>query len=100
MIEAMAYHAMDTLTEQYYEINLKTKGAKDEQSGPMIDKILSNRACDLSYYYQWGSNAFGSLASCLLPTGGKGVASQNKRFKNSIERSIGQLQKAMDKFDQ
>ena len=100
MIEAMAYHSVDTLTEQYYEINLKTKGAKDEQSGPMIDMILSSRVCDLSYYYQWGSNAFGSLASCLLPTGGKGVASQNKRFKNSIERSIGQLQKAMDKFDQ
>jgi ABC-type glycerol-3-phosphate transport system substrate-binding protein len=100
MIEAMAFHSMDTLTEQYYEINLKTKGAKDEQSGPMIDKILSNRACDLSYYYQWGSNAFGSLASCLLPTGGKGVASQTKRFKSSIERSIAQLQKAMDKFDQ
>ena len=100
MIEAMAYHSVDTLTEQYYEINLKTKGAKDEQSGPMIDKILSNRACDLSYYYQWGSNAFGSLASCLLPTGGKGVASQTKRFKTSIERSIAQLQKAMDKFDQ
>ena len=100
MIEAMAYHSMDTLTEQYYEINLKTKGAKDEQSGPMIDKILSNRACDLSYYYQWGSNAFGSLASCLLPSGSKGVASQNKRFKTSIERSIAQLQKAMEKFDQ
>ena len=100
MIEAMASHSMDTLTEQYYEINLKTKGAKDEQSGPMIDKILSNRACDLSYYYQWGSNAFGSLASCLLPSGSKGVASQNKRFKTSIERSIAQLQKAMEKFDQ
>jgi len=100
MIEAMAYHSVDTLTEQYYEINLKTKGAKDEQSGPMIDKILSNRACDLSYYYQWGSNAFGSLASCLLPSGSKGVASQNKRFKSSIERSIAQLEKAMDKFDQ
>ena len=45
-------------------------------------------------------NAFGSLASCLLPSGGKGVASQNKRFKSSIERSIAQLEKAMAKFDQ
>ena len=100
MIEAMAYHSVDTLTEQYYEINLKTKGAKDEQSGPMIDMILSSRVCDLSYYYQWGSNAFGSLASCLLPTSSVGVSSQNKKFKNSIERSIAQLQKAMAKFDQ
>ena len=100
MIEAMAYHSVDTLTEQYYEINLKTKGAKDEQSGPMIDMILSSRVCDLSYYYQWGSNAFGQLAQCLLPTSNSGVASQNKKFKASIERSIAQLQKAMDKFDQ
>ncbi len=100
MIEAMAYHSMDTLTEQYYEINLKTKGAKDEQSGPMIDMILSSRVCDLSYYYQWGSNAFGSLAACLLPGSNKGIASQTKRFQSSIERSIMQLQRAMDKFDQ
>ena len=99
MIEAMAYHAVDTLTVQYYEINLKTKGAKDEQSGPMMDMILSNRVCDLSYYYQWGSNAFGQVANCLLPTGGKSVSSQSKKFKSSIERAIGQLQKSMEKFD-
>ena len=99
MIEAMAYHSVDTLTEQYYEINLKTKGAKDEQSGPMIDMILSSRVCDLSYYYQWGSNAFGQLAQCLLPTSNSGVSSQNKKFKSSIERSIAQLEKAMSKFN-
>ena len=99
MIEAMAYHAVDTLTVQYYEINLKTKGAKDEQSGPMMDMILSNRVCDLSYYYQWGSNAFGQVANCLLPTGGKSVSSQSKKFKSSIERAIGQLQKSMEKFE-
>ena len=98
MIEAMAYHSVDTLTEQYYEINLKTKGAKDEQSGPMMDMILSGRVCDLSYYYQWGSNAFGQVAGCLLPTG-KSVASVSKRFGAMIDRSIGQLMKSMEKFD-
>lgn len=99
MIEAMAYHSMDTLTEQYYEINLKTKGAKDEQSGPMIDKILSSRACDLAYYYQWGSNAFGSLANCLLPNNGKSVSSQNKRFKGLVEKAIKKLVTDMDKIE-
>ncbi len=99
MIEAMAYHSVDTLTEQYYEINLKTKGAKDEQSGPMIDMILSNRICDLSYYYSWGGNAFSTMATCLLPTGNKNVASQAKRFKTAIEKSIKDYNKAMDKAD-
>ena len=97
MIEAMAYHSVDTLTKQYYEINLKTKGAKDEQSGPMMDEILSGRICDLSYYYQWGENAFGQLAACLTPTSGTGIASQNKKFKSSIERSITLLLRSMAK---
>ena len=98
MIEAMAYHAVDTLTEQYYEINLKTKGAKDEQSGPMMDKILSGRVYDLSYYYNW-SNAFGTLAGCLLPNGGKSVASTSKTYERAINRAIEQLEKALDKFE-
>ena len=98
MIEAMAYHSVDTLTEQYYEINLKTKGARDEQSGPMIDMILSGRVCDLSYYYGWGGNAFSQLANCLLPSGGKSVASTSKSFERAIGRNIEQLMKAMDKI--
>jgi ABC-type glycerol-3-phosphate transport system substrate-binding protein len=100
MIEAMAYYAVDTLTEEYYEINLKTKGAKDEQSGPMIDKILANRSCDLAYYYQWGDNAFKTLASCLLPGSNKSVSSQNRKFQNNVEKSIDKLVNAMNKFDE
>ncbi len=99
MIEAMAYHAVDTLTEQYYEINLKTKGAKDEQSGPMMDMILSNRICDLTYYYGWGSNAFAQLAGCVLPNG-KGVSSVSSRFEKSISRNVEQLLRSLDKHEQ
>lgn len=98
MIEAMAYHSVDTLTKQYYEINLKTKGPKDEKSGPMMDKILSSRVCDLAYYYGWGS-AFTSLAACLMPNNGKSVSSQNKRFKGSIENQIKKLVQNMQKND-
>jgi hypothetical protein len=97
MIEAMAYYSVETLTEQYYEINLKTKGAKDEQSGPMIDEILSSRACDLSYYYQWGSNAFGQLANAALPGSNVAVSSMHKRQKSSVDKAISLLLKSMNK---
>lgn len=99
MIEAMSYHAVDTLTEQYYEINLKTKTAKDEESGPMIDKILSGRVCEMSYYYSWGSNAFENLASCLLPGTGREVASQSQRFQRSVNSSIDKLIETLDKLE-
>lgn len=97
MIEAMAYYSVDTLTEQYYEINLKTKGAKDEQSGPMIDEILSSRACDLSYYYQWGSNAFAQLANAALPGSNVAVSSMHKRQKSSVNKAITLLINSMNK---
>ncbi len=97
IIEAMAYHSIDTLTEQYYEINLKTKGAKDEKSGPMIDKILSSRACDLSYYYQWCANAFGKIAGTLLPTDGGSISSLNKQFSKKMGKEIDKVIEDMDK---
>ena len=99
MLEAMAYHAVDTITMQYYEINLKTKGAKDAESGPMIDTILANRACDLVYYYGWGSGAQGIMASCLLPTTSTSVSSVATRYGKQIETSIRGFLKKIDKFD-
>ena len=95
MIEAMAYYSVETLTKQYYEINLKTKGAKDVESGPMIDTILANRACDLSYYYNW-SNGLGSVAGCLLPSGNASVASTAKTSQKTIQK---QIKSTIQKFD-
>ena len=99
MIEAMAYHSVDTLTKQYYDINLKTKGARDEQSGPMIDMILANRSCDLAYYYSWGNGAFQQIAQCLMPTGNSSIASMAKRFGSQIGRNIDKLLETMEKND-
>ncbi len=96
MIEALAYHS-DELTRQYYEINLKTKGAKDEQSAPMIDMILANRACDISYYYQWSDNAFGEMANTLLPTSTKNVSSLNASYKKNLNKEIQKVIASMEK---
>ncbi len=97
MLEAMAYHSVDTLTVQYYEINLKTKGTQDAKSGPMIDRILANRAYDLCYYYNWGGNAFGQIAGTLLPDSSKSVASLNRTLGRPINTDIKDMVNAMDK---
>ncbi len=97
MLEAMAYYAVDTITTQYYEINLKTKGAKDDKSGPMMDLILANRTYDLSYYYGFGGG-INSVGAALNPTSTAGVASQAKKFKRTFENGVNNLIKKMDKF--
>ncbi len=96
MIEAMAYYSVDTLTKQYYEINLTTKNVKDEQSGPMIDLILASRVCDLAYYYTWGS-AVATLVEALKPTSTKSIASSAKSLEKQVNR---QIEKVVDKIEE
>ncbi len=96
MIEAMAYYSQDTLTKQYYEINLTSKFAKDEQSGPMIDLILSTRVFDLSYYYGWGG-ILAKLTGALQAGGNANIASSSESFSRKVtsqmNRSISGIEK-------
>lgn len=65
----------------------------------MLDMILADRVCDLAYYYQWGGNAFDTIAKCLLPSSSKSVASSSQKFKSTIERNIDRLIQTMEKND-
>lgn len=79
MLEALACYSVNTLTKEYYEITVKTKGARDEKSGGMIDLIIGNRVCDLAYYFGW-INAVAELQGALLPGSSIGVAFENCRM--------------------
>lgn len=98
MIEAMAYHAVPTLTHQYYEINLKTRDAKDEQSGPMIDLILAYRIYDPAYAFQW-NGVVGNLAATMLPGAKGNVASRSKSFQKLVEKAANDVIKKIEKFE-
>jgi hypothetical protein len=84
------------LTKEYYEINLKTKGARDEKSGGMIDLIIGNRVCDLAYYFGW-NNAVAELQGALLPGSSIGVASKIAAYQRGIERSIDRMLDTINK---
>jgi hypothetical protein len=55
ILETLAYESRYGLLPAYYDINLKTKFARDEESRAMIDIILANRLYDLGSVYSWGS---------------------------------------------
>ncbi len=96
MLEAMSYYSVDTVTKQYYDINLTTKNVKDEQSGPMIDMILASRVCDLAYYYSWGS-AVANLVEALKPSSSKSIASSAKSLEKQVNR---QIEKTIDNIEE
>ncbi len=52
--EALACESKYTVTDAYYDVNLKTKAARDEQSAAMLDIIFETRVYDLGWYYQFG----------------------------------------------
>lgn len=102
-LEAMAYYSPDTLTEQYYEINLTSKYIDDPESAPMIDIVLETRVYDLPYYYDLTpgqNNVTHTLAQCMLPTSNKKVASATGSIGGLLERKILQLITDMDAHSQ
>ncbi|MBQ8578488.1 MAG: hypothetical protein IJ449_11080 [Clostridia bacterium] len=54
LAEALACESKYTVTEAYYDVNLKTKAARDEESAAMLDIIFETRVYDLGWYYQFG----------------------------------------------
>ena len=54
IIEALAYESVDTLTPAYYDISLKGKYSRDNESADMLDIIFKSRTYDLGWFYQVG----------------------------------------------
>lgn len=90
ILEAMAYYSKQLLTPAYYEITLKTKAARDEESGPMIDMILESRVFDLAYVYNWG-NLVSTIAT-QITTGGKSLVSKatqmQSKYTTNMKRTL------------
>ena len=54
LLEALAYESRDTVTKAYYDVNLYTKMARDDESGDMLDIIFSTKRYDLGWVFDWG----------------------------------------------
>ncbi|MBR5870636.1 MAG: hypothetical protein IKZ09_06330 [Clostridia bacterium] len=54
LLEALAYESRDTVTKAYYDLNLYTKMARDDESGDMLDIIFSTKRYDLGFVFNWG----------------------------------------------
>lgn len=55
ILEALAAESRYTLRPAYYDVSLKGKNARDEESLEMLHIILSTRIYDFGWYYQFGN---------------------------------------------
>lgn len=53
-ISAIAEQSKIHVTPAYYDIQLKYRDSRDDESGEMLDLIFASRTFDLGCYYNWG----------------------------------------------
>ncbi len=93
IIEALSAESKYTLTPAYYDITLKTKSARDEESSAMLDLIFEGRAFELGNQYGWGG--LFDIAATLTHSGKTDLASQ---LESKIKGAETAMQKTVDAF--
>lgn len=86
IIEAMAAESSRILKPAYYDVLLKEKGARDEESVEMLDLIFQHRVYDLGLIYNYGEVV--SSYTGLVAKGDANVASMIDKQSAKAEKQI------------
>lgn len=91
-MEAAAYYASEMITPAYYDVALKTKYARDDESQKMLDIIYENRWCDLGNLYNVGEVLTGMTS--LVTSGKNSFASMIASKESNIESTLEAINEA------
>lgn len=90
IIEALNAESYYTLKPAYYDVSLKTKLARDDESSEMMDLIFANRTYDLGKIYNWGGiyETVKSLADSKKTDYISAVEKKADKMQSAIEQTI------------
>ena len=89
VIEALSAANYNTVMASYYDINLQTKFARDEESAKMMDIVIKNRIFDLGYVYNTATGSMGFMLNDL-------VNQKKTTFVSEYERKEAAALRALD----
>jgi hypothetical protein len=94
ILEALTFESRYTLLPAYYDINLKTKFARDDESKEMIDLILANRFYDLGDMYRWATitGIFDDIGSGRTTSLATFWERSEARIQTAMERTLNRLE--------
>ncbi|MCL2776192.1 MAG: extracellular solute-binding protein [Oscillospiraceae bacterium] len=90
--DALSAESLYTLTPAYYDIQLKTKLTRDNESSEMLDIIFANRTYSLLQIYDWGG-MLSTINGLLTKTSPDFVSSMDK-IENKVNSDIAKTIKA------
>ncbi|MBQ5841807.1 MAG: extracellular solute-binding protein [Clostridia bacterium] len=86
MTELVCCEAKNYVTDAYYEVTLKKRDSKDDETERMLDLIFSNVIYDTGYIY--GFSGASSILTNLMGSKGTDVQSSVEEIEDSIESAI------------
>jgi len=96
ILEALAAESMYTLLPAYYDIALKGKYVRDEESEEMLDLIFATKVFDLGWIYQIGN--YNEDIMNQLRNNKKDFVSMFEKGQNRAETAIEKINAAFDEI--
>ena len=96
IIEALSAANYNTLMTSYYDINLQTKFARDEESAEMMDIIIKKRIFDLGYVY---ANVTGNLGFMINDLINQKKTAFTSEFEKKEASALRALEKLIGEFE-
>ena len=93
VLEALAAESHYTLIPEYIELSLKTKHARDQESGEMLDIIINNRIFDPMTIYNFGGygDKFQGYGANNTTDIASDVQKQSKVIVKTIDKMVKKL---------
>ena len=92
LLDVLSFYSERDVLPEYYDIVLKGRGAKDNESVEMLDYINESKSFDASIAYGW-SRQFSEVLSTAILNGVTDVSSMVDSYETIISE---QIQKTMD----
>ena len=90
VLEILGATGQDSILPAYYEVCVKTRDSRDEESGRMLDICFSTRCYDLGLMFNWGS-VVSTLKDNAPENLSKAFASTRKGFKKNMAKAFENL---------
>ena len=97
ILEAMACESLNNVIPAYYDVALKTKHARDEESAEMIDIIFSNRVFDFGDAI-WYDDVRNGVFNQMFQNNNRNLASKVESMENKIKKRSDELVAAFEEL--
>ena len=90
VLEVLGATGQDSILPAYYDVCIKTRDSRDEESGRMLDICFTTRCYDLGLMFNWGG-VVSNLKDTAPDNLSKAFASTRKGFKKNMAKAFDSL---------